>query len=669
MTLLIPLGLLGLLSVIALIVIYVVKPNYQHKEVTSTYVWKLSMKYRKRRLPTSKLRNILLIVCQVLALIAGALIMSQPIIRDAKGVFDTEVVAIIDASASMRTQDGNGVTRFEKAVEQATELLNDTIDKGGYASVILSGGDEGFLVQKTGIAGRADLNAKLKALIDDRDALGCSYGTASLDDSITLCEDVIRNNPTASVYVYTDADYVSKPKEITLVNVAEESEWNVGILNAYTQFEEGYYTFFVEVGCYGGVSRKVNLEVSINAANASSTKPEGEFIRYSADVTLRDNSVTTVIFRNSDITIADYEAAAENLVIVPVGSSVIGQNNKTCVFSYNDAHITVNENDSLQLDNNFSLYGGKKKPLRIQYATYKQRTFYTAMFGVLRKHYADYWELDVDEVNLSDPKAECKTMGYDLYIFEGYTPLQMPHDGVVYLANPETLPAGLTARDVVTYGQEMYFVKEGDHPVIKNTDAAKIYARKLTRLSQYDETVYKPLWSAESNPVLLINDGEGEKVIVSLFDIEWSNFGLRNDFSFFIYNIFETFLPATVRGNAFEVGQEITVNARGNSLKISRNSGSEEKTVTDFPSSIRLDAPDTYRFSQVNYFGDNEPDDYIYVKVPAAESNISATGISLKALYREKVDETAYQDLLVYLAAAMLALLFTEWFLQTQESL
>ena len=64
MSLLIPLGLLGLLGIVALIIIYIIKPNYQQKYITSTYVWQLAKKYRKKKIPLNRLRDILLIVCQ-----------------------------------------------------------------------------------------------------------------------------------------------------------------------------------------------------------------------------------------------------------------------------------------------------------------------------------------------------------------------------------------------------------------------------------------------------------------------------------------------------------------------------------------------------------------------------------------------------------------------------
>ena len=61
-----PLGFLGLISLIALIIIYIIKPNYQVRYISTTYVWLRSLKFRKKKLPLNKLRNILLFLCQVL---------------------------------------------------------------------------------------------------------------------------------------------------------------------------------------------------------------------------------------------------------------------------------------------------------------------------------------------------------------------------------------------------------------------------------------------------------------------------------------------------------------------------------------------------------------------------------------------------------------------------
>ena len=46
MSLLIPLGLLGLSGLLILLLIYILNPNYQQKLISSTYVWKISLKYK-----------------------------------------------------------------------------------------------------------------------------------------------------------------------------------------------------------------------------------------------------------------------------------------------------------------------------------------------------------------------------------------------------------------------------------------------------------------------------------------------------------------------------------------------------------------------------------------------------------------------------------------------
>ena len=108
MTFLIPLGLLALLSVAALIIIYIIKANYQQQHISSTYVWALSLKLKKKRLPVSKLRNILLIVCQVLFLAACSFAVAQPSLITRAAVTEREVIAVIDSSASMRLQRRRG---------------------------------------------------------------------------------------------------------------------------------------------------------------------------------------------------------------------------------------------------------------------------------------------------------------------------------------------------------------------------------------------------------------------------------------------------------------------------------------------------------------------------------------------------------------------------------
>ena len=60
MGLLTPLGLLGLIGIPILIIIYIIKPKYHEKKISSTFIWRLSLKYRKRKIPLQWLQRSLL---------------------------------------------------------------------------------------------------------------------------------------------------------------------------------------------------------------------------------------------------------------------------------------------------------------------------------------------------------------------------------------------------------------------------------------------------------------------------------------------------------------------------------------------------------------------------------------------------------------------------------
>ena len=77
-----PLGFLGFIGLIILIIIYIIKPNYQNKIISSTFIWKLSLKLKKKKIPINTLRNVLLFICQVLVISMAAMILARPVIAE-----------------------------------------------------------------------------------------------------------------------------------------------------------------------------------------------------------------------------------------------------------------------------------------------------------------------------------------------------------------------------------------------------------------------------------------------------------------------------------------------------------------------------------------------------------------------------------------------------------
>ena len=62
-------------------------------------------------------------------------------------------------------------------------------------------------------------------------------------------------------------------------------------------------------------------------------------------------------------------------------------------------------------------------------------------------------------------------------------------------------------------------------------------------------------------------------------------------------------------------------------------------------------------------------DTKIYVKIPAAESNIAAREDTVYDPFTGSIQYDYFKDLLIYFAAALVALLFIEWILQLRDNM
>ena len=204
---LIPLGLLGLLGIVALILIYIIKPNFQQKLISSTFIWRLSLKFKKKKIPLSRLRNILLIACQVLIITAIAAILAKTIHVLKEKATQPEVVLVIDSSASMRAGT-EASTRYERAVEAAVRQAGETFDRDGIVSVILAGNDNRFLVERAYADSRDRVVGDLRALLDGETE--CTYSSSDLSSAVALSDRILSINPSAKTYVYTDKTYAQK---------------------------------------------------------------------------------------------------------------------------------------------------------------------------------------------------------------------------------------------------------------------------------------------------------------------------------------------------------------------------------------------------------------------------------------------------------------------------
>ena len=629
MKLLTPLGLLGLLGLLVLLLIYLLKPNYQQKMVSSTYVWKRSLRYRKRKLPISKLRNILIIICQVLILTACAFILAQPFIKKEVPPEITEKAAVIDASAAMRVK-GDQETRFERAVEQVKVLSEATFKNDGIMTVVMAGAKAETLAFRFRQADAEELFEILDELVANK---SCTYGNADIDGAIKLAGEVLTENPYADIVLYTSNTYIDNAN-IEVVNVSEETEWNAAILDCRAKLEENYYTFSIDVACYGR-SERLTVTAEVYGTNNDDAK-----IQLISDPVYCENGVTqTVVFKPSE------------------------KQSEKNIFKFDSVFVRLNEvDDDLSEDNIFYLYGGTEETIRVQYYSTKPNSFFANVLMVLRDGMRGRWRLEISEVRKGSPELS----GFDFYIFEHEVPSVSPKD------------SGLTIGKEVTGAFNLAF---GEKHEITQYMMPEIMSVSAYRLMEYSED-FKPLLYCGNDPVFVVKNTKTSRLAVMSFSLNNADTSMEHNFPALITNLFNYFIPSpatVIKGTGgaaekvpqyvFDVNETVCINTRGTnlSLSLSGEGGVEnDYEYKDIPFEIALSACGTYTIRQTLLSGDVVVSN-IYVKMPSDQSNIFRTVDALEGVAAKAPDREEDKDLVVYVAAALIALMFIEWWLQSRE--
>lgn len=649
-----PLGFLGFIGLVILLIIYIIKPNYQNKFISSTFLWKLSLRYRKKKVPLSKLRNILLIICQVLAISACAFILAQPFIDGEDLESGKEKVIIIDASASMRAEV-EGTTRYQRAVEQATAIAGQTLEKGGQVTIILAGREADLLCSRLNAESEQEVNDILTGLGDLE--TNCTYGHADIDGAMHMAESVLEENPAAEVLLYTGTSYIDDGK-VTVVDVSGVDEWNAAILGVRSVLVDGFYRFEVDMASYKRTT-PVKLCMEINGARG--TYGTGDMVESYSGGTLK----------------LEYTANLEMdmQTMLSFGQDEKDQINDLKIYGYDYINCYIEVTDALAFDNTYYLYGGSPLPLKIQYYSSKANNFVASVLMDLRDQLKNDWDIDIKEIKGNtqgvDPEKEIAYEGYDIYIFEHDIPETLPTDGLVFIINPNSLPYGfdVSLGNELTYGAERFCSAGDAHDILNFVNAEEISMTRYTKINAYDSAYVPILYSGavdspNRDPVVLVKNTPESKVVLFSFSLHFSNLAVKPEFPILMYNILEYFIPTTFADNVYDLYDTVTLNSRSPSMQVvgpQIDSVFEEPTVQ-----IQANVPGLYTVTQMPISG-NQIVENFYVPVPAEQSNISRQLDSLTNPYFPPVNEATDLDLVFYFALAAVTLLFCEWWLKSRD--
>ena len=426
--------------------------------------------------------------------------------------------------------------------------------------------------------------------------------------------------------MYSGTDYIDHGA-VTLVNVSEYGEWNAAILDAKAVLEENYYSVEVSVASYNKAKQLI-VHCDIKAASG------GKDLQVEKMVTCPANEPQKLSFEAGNLELTEYTSI----------------------------HVYISEADSFSQDNDFYIYGGVKPELNILYCSPKANSFFGSAMMSLRDTLSSRWAINFKEINRPQ-EEDLPTVGYDFYVYEHTMPKIMPKDGVVLLVNMDEPPEGLTIIPGKEVNGEFELATAAAHPILTHTSFLNSKVTKYTKLAAYDG--FEPLLYCAGDPVLLVKDTPEQKVVFMAFSVNRSDISLLVDFPILFYNMFEYFIPSTLTAYDYNVLDEVALNARSNSLQVESINGYKQ-TIETFPSELVLTIPGSYTVKQTPMSG-LEVSESFFVKIPSSESNISRVEESLHELIVPKKQGNQNLDLLIYFAAALVALLFLERFLHNQE--
>ena len=263
--------------------------------------------------------------------------------------------------------------------------------------------------------------------------------------------------------------------------------------------------------------------------------------------------------------------------------------------------------------------------------------------------------------------------GYDLYIYDGSVPEELPGDGAVWMFSPDRVPKGMTFKLGEKVSAESYMLTAPDSgtevfATISNEVAAdEVYINEYTEI--YSALGLETVYICNDSPVILAGESENVRAVLFAFELSASNLSLRVAFPALIYNMVRFSLCPAVNATSFEVGDEITLNKVNGAVLTSVTADAPDATAKHYvrlPESFTAEIPGAYAVSSVMADETTENIKY-FVQLPKAESNLTAAGEPLPEF--EFVEEEVKYEMEVtrWFILALLLLIVLEWGLQYRE--
>ena len=615
MTFLYPIGLLGLIGIPILVILYLIKNRYTEQTIASTYLWRLSERFLKRRNPLSKITGIISLILQILLVTVLSLAIAHPIIILPGAAH--EYCFILDGSASMNMEK-DGVTRFELAKEEIVEIIGDAKD-GSTFTVVLVGDTTEILIEKSDSA--AKVSDRLNSAV-------CSESDADYTDAIGVAQGYFDESASALTYFITDTDY-AETENIKAINVAR-SENNISIEDVSYVRSGSTITVMGNAVSYGA-DRIVDIEL------------------YSD---LSDEPVGTTKVQAFKDKPASFSFTVElpefySLIVKTISEDAYAADNTAVVYD-------------IESENSYNALLVSDAPFLIETAV---EAVSNAEIRIMSTE-----EYKKEEERLA--KLDKIVNGYSLYIFDTFSPASLPKDGSVWFIGADTnvVGSGFSVQGEVLLDEADVITKSNSTVSIvrKLTDGMvdnEIYISKYVKCGIYGD--FTTLFTYRGNPVIFtgLND-YGNREVVFAFNLHDSDITLSLDYLVLLGNLLDYSFPEVIEKTEYYCGDTAEINVVSGCESIRVETPDGQAFYADISSAIsefELTEVGEYKIT-VNISGAERPAYYIYSSVPKEErrTEVSADYIGLQGEANSKGSDGRYDPMAILFVLA--ALIFTaEW--------
>ncbi len=539
-----PLALLGLAFVPLVLAMYLLKLRRDQAVVPSTLLWQRLVADVEANAPWQRLRRSLLLLLQLLLVAILALLAARPFLERPAGLA-RDLVLVVDASASMGATDVTP-NRMAAARQAAIDALRD-LPSGGRVSVIAAGATARVVANGTDDLGR------IRQAIEGIEATATP---GDLGDALELASALAARSGDAEVLVVTDAALAETP--------TVKVEAPVRVVQVGRDRKNQAIAALAVRTAPSGVTRSVFVSV----VNTDIEPAERAIELWGDDRLLETRQLTMDAQSRSDVVIDDVPldvGVVEVRLAAGETDAAAGSGAEPDRLAIDDRAWAVVPPDR---ERNILLVSAGDPYLEVALSYLPN----ARLFGLTPAEY---------------PKGAVRTDGtpWDLIIFEGTLPDELPSSPILAIAPPKTSALGTVTGSLTNPGIGSLDPAE---PILRYVDLSTTHVAEARKLEL-------PTWARavipgpKGAPLLYAGDRAGLRTAVLAFEPRRSDLPLQVAFPILMANLAGELLGGSgAPTEAVAPGSPVTLTfpTGATSLQVTRPDGSVDELVRGTPTAV-----------------------------------------------------------------------------------